>query len=201
MKTMFTKPIRISILISISVVFLFAFKQYKTSTTSKNKLNEVKQLQDDSKIKWYTIQEAAKLCKKKPKKIFIDVFTDWCGWCKKLDAVTFTNPVIVKYMNEHYYAVKFNAETGDTIKFRDTTYTNRYFGSRNPHDLAVKLLNNRMGYPSMVLLDEKLNNLYLVQSFLWPNQLEAYLKFYGDDVYKTKTMEEYFQTFQGEIKQ
>ena len=83
-----------------------------------------------AKIKWYSFEEAYALNKKKPKKIMVDVFTEWCGWCKKMDAETFTNPVIVKYMNEHFYAVKFNAETGDTIRFRDTTYTNRFFGSR-----------------------------------------------------------------------
>jgi len=168
------------------------------SNTQKNVAADSKTA--NAKIKWYTMEEAIKLNKKHPKKIFIDVFTDWCGWCKKLDATTFTNPVIVKYMNEHFYAVKFNAETGDTIRFRDTTYTNRFFGSRNPHDLAVKLLNSRMGYPSMVLLDEKLNNLYLVQSFLMPNDLEVYLKYYGDNVYKKQTMQEYKATFQGEVK-
>ena len=62
------------------------------------------------KIHWYTFAEATKLNKKHPKKIFMDVYTSWCGWCKKYDAVTFSHPVIAKYINEHFYAVKFDAE-------------------------------------------------------------------------------------------
>ena len=186
--------------IIIISLFMMLPSVYAQTASNSQKNAPADSKTTNAKIKWYTMEEAIKLNKKHPKKIFIDVFTDWCGWCKKLDATTFTNPVIVKYMNEHFYAVKFNAETGDTIRFRDTTYTNRFFGSRNPHDLAIKLLNSRMGYPSMVLLDEKLNNLYLVQSYLMPNQLEAYLKYYGDNVYKKQTMQEYFATFQGEVK-
>jgi len=55
-----------------------------------------------AKIKWLDFEEAVALNSKKPKKIFIDMYTDWCGWCKKMDAATFINPVIVDYMNEHY---------------------------------------------------------------------------------------------------
>jgi len=194
---MLTNSFKTIIIISLFMMLSSVYAQ-TASNTQKSVAADSKTA--NAKIKWYTMEEAIKLNKKHPKKIFIDVFTDWCGWCKKLDATTFTNPVIVKYMNEHFYAVKFNAETGDTIRFRDTTYTNRFFGSRNPHDLAVKLLNSRMGYPSMVLLDEKLNNLYLVQSFLMPNDLEVYLKYYGDNVYKKQTMQEYKATFQGEVK-
>lgn len=61
-------------------------------------------------IKWMGFNEAIEACKKEPKMIFIDVFTDWCGWCKRMDATTFKNPVIAKYMNDKFYAVKFDAE-------------------------------------------------------------------------------------------
>ena len=53
-------------------------------------------------VKWYTFEEAVALSKENPKKLFIDVYTDWCGWCKKMDRETFTHPVIAKYLNENY---------------------------------------------------------------------------------------------------
>ncbi len=45
-------------------------------------------------IRWISFEEAMKLNKKKPKMVFVDIYTDWCGWCKKMDAETFADPAI-----------------------------------------------------------------------------------------------------------
>ena len=74
------------------------------------------------KVNWMSWDEAVEANKQNPKLIFVDVYTDWCGWCKKMDASTFGNPVIAKYMSENYYAVKFNAEGKDTINFADVAW-------------------------------------------------------------------------------
>ena len=93
------------------------------------------------KIKWMDFEEAVAMNQKKPKKIFIDMYTDWCGWCKKMDASTFVNPVIVKYMNDNFYAVKFNAERKDAVNFNGTSYvTGNPTGSRSSQQLAQELL-------------------------------------------------------------
>ncbi len=55
------------------------------------------------KIQWMSFEETVERCTQKPKMVFIDVYTDWCGWCKRMDASTFANPVIAQYMNEHFY--------------------------------------------------------------------------------------------------
>lgn len=39
-----------------------------------------------------------------------DVYTDWCGWCKRLDRDTFSNEGMVKFLNEKFVCVKVNAE-------------------------------------------------------------------------------------------
>ena len=71
--------------------------------------------QKPQKIKWLTVNEAQQLQQKEQKKIFIDVYTDWCGWCKKMDANTFNHPVISKLLTKYYHCVKLDAENGDTI--------------------------------------------------------------------------------------
>src|SRR5690606_17010397 len=63
-----------------------------------------------SSIQWKTFEEVEALMKTKPKKVLIDVYTDWCGWCKKLDKEVYENPMAIQYINEHFYAIKFNAE-------------------------------------------------------------------------------------------
>ena len=74
-------------------------------------------------IKWYTWEEAYELNQTAPKKVFIDLYTDWCGWCKKMDKETFTDPAVVKFINENFYAVKFDAEQEKDIVFNEKTFT------------------------------------------------------------------------------
>ena len=71
----------------------------------------------DSKVQWMTFEEAIEANKDNPRKIFVDIYTDWCGWCKKMDAQTFNHPDIASYMNDNYYNVKFNAEQKGEVVF------------------------------------------------------------------------------------
>ncbi len=135
-------------------------------------------------VKWYTIQEALELNKKEPRKIFIDVYTDWCGWCRKMDAVTFENPVIAKYLNEKYYPVKFNAEARDSIFFRDKTYSFVAQGARGYHELAVELMQGKMSYPTVVFLDEQLKNIQAIPGFREAPEMDRILKYFGDNYYR-----------------
>ena len=75
-------------------------------------------------INWLTLEQADSLYKIKPKPMFIDVYTDWCGWCKRMDATTFQDKGIANYLNSNYYPVKLDAETKDSIMFLGHQYTN-----------------------------------------------------------------------------
>ena len=61
-------------------------------------------------IQWMTWDQAIAKNNENPRKIMIDVYTDWCGWCKRMDKSTFVDTAVVNYVNKHFYAVKFNAE-------------------------------------------------------------------------------------------
>jgi thioredoxin-related protein len=152
--------------------------------------------QESRGIKWYTFQEAMKLNKKHPKKIFIDMYTDWCGWCKKMDASTFKNPVIVKYMNENFYPVKFNAERKDTIDFKGKEYVNpNPRSTRSSHQLAQALLNGRMSYPSYVFMDQDENLITVVPGYHKAPQFEPILHYIATDAYKDIKWQDYMQSF------
>lgn len=148
-------------------------------------LSSIAQNQQIRKVKWYTLKEALELTKENPKKIFIDFYTDWCGWCKRMDATTFTDQQVAIYLNRYFYPVKFDAEGYDTLSYKDTVYVNRGTGKKSTHDLAVKLLNRRLTYPSVMFMDEKSDPITVVPGFREANEFLAILVYMNEDVFKT----------------
>jgi len=142
-------------------------------------------------IHWMSIQEALQLSKTTPKKVFLDVYTNWCGWCKKMDVSTFDDPEVVGYVNAHFYPVKFNAETHDTIQYLDKSYL--YKPDYRANELAALFLNGQMSYPTSVYLDEKSNLIGPVPGYLDAKQFLVVIKYFGEDTYKSKKWEDYIR--------
>lgn len=105
-------------------------------------------------IHWYTLEEALEAQNKEPKKILMDIYTDWCGWCKVMDSKTFADEAVVAYMNEHFYAVKFDAEQKEDVTLDGKTYKHIARGRNGVNELALDLLDMQPSYPAFVLLDE-----------------------------------------------
>lgn len=149
-------------------------------------------------VNWLSWDEAAALAKndKNPKKIFVDVYTDWCGWCKKMDKDTFQNPGVAKYMTDNFYMVKLDGEGKDPIEFKGKTYKYVAAGKRGYHELAAALLQGRLSYPTVVFLDENLNMLSPVPGYQKPKPFLNIAKYFGDDIYKDKD----WKTYSGQVK-
>jgi len=176
---------------SFLIIILFSFFSSTVNSQATN----------TDAVKWYSMEDALKMQQKEPRKIFVDIYTDWCGWCKKMDASTFTNPVIIKYLNEKYYAVKLNAEQKDPIVFQGKTYVNQNpTANRNAHDLAVAILQGKMGYPSIAFIDEKSSVITAVSGYQQPAGLEPMLSFFYLNAYLTTTWEDFQKSFKTEIK-
>ncbi|MBK9291008.1 MAG: DUF255 domain-containing protein [Bacteroidetes bacterium] len=152
-------------------------------------------------VQWHSFEKAVGLASQKPRKIFIDMYTDWCGWCKKMDKDTFGNPVIAAYLNKHFYPVKFDAERKDTVTFMGQKFVNTNPGrSRHSHELARTLLQGKMSYPSFVFMDEEMRVITVVPGYFPPADFEPVLHFIATNAYQTTSWEDFKARFKGQVK-
>lgn len=135
------------------------------TATAPNSPEPATQEVKTDKIDWMTWDEAVAAHQQDPKMVFIDIYTDWCGWCKVMDQRTFTDPKIIEYINRHYYPVKFNAEKEPTINFQGREFKVVDAGRRGIHLLAYALLEGQMSYPAYVFLNENFERVHTARGF------------------------------------
>jgi thioredoxin-related protein len=143
-------------------------------------------LNGEEKVKWLTLNEAIELNRVEPRKFVVDVYTDWCGWCKRMDATTFSDEKIAAYLNENFYAVKFNAELKDSLVLGNKTYHFVEQGRRGYHEVAAILTKGRLSYPTIVYLDEELRHIQVEPGYKTVEQLTEKLTYYNEERYKSR---------------
>ena len=176
--------------ILLAIIGLIASYNLRAQETTSNKIN------------WMSFEEAVKLNETAPKKIFIDVYTDWCGWCTKMDQTTFIDLSVVEYMNKNYYAVKFDAEQAEPIEFMGHTFINQNPGGarKGTHQLAQALLQGKMSYPSYVFMNEKNQVLTIVPGYAEAKDFLPILEYFGSDAFMTTSWEKYIENQKDETK-
>ena len=107
------------------------------------------------RINWLTIEEAEVLSEKEPRKILMDVYTDWCGWCKKMDKTTFSDEKVAEYVNKNFYAVKLKADSKDKVTFKGKEY------SKGELAQAFRVT----GYPTIVFFDQSFSKFQPVSGY------------------------------------
>lgn len=129
-------------------------------------------------IQWRSFEEVEKLMKEHPKRIFFNAYTDWCGWCKRLDKQTFTNPQLVAYINEHFYAIRMNAESKDPITYKGRTFN--YKPDIRMHELAAELMMGARSFPFTAIVEKDGMNISPIPGFMKAGEFESILKYIQD---------------------
>ncbi|WP_299006231.1 DUF255 domain-containing protein [uncultured Tenacibaculum sp.] len=149
----------------------------------------------ENKVNWLTFEEAMEMSEKEPKPIMVDIYTDWCGWCKKMDKTTYQNKVIIDYINTHYYPVKLNGETKHDIMFQGRTFTYQAQGRRGYHELAAAIMKGQLSYPSTAFFNTERQLLQNVPGYLEEKRFEKILAYFNKDNYKNIPWKEFEKNF------
>ena len=147
-----------------------------------------------AQIEWISWEEAIERSKTEPRKILVDVYTDWCGWCKKMDKTSFKDDDVVAYVQENFYAVKLDAEQQASITYDGHQFDyDESVGRRGVHQLAVALLDGRMSYPSIVYLDNEQHRITISPGFKPAENLLHELRYIGGEHYTSTSFEDFLK--------
>lgn len=178
---------------SVAILVLFVTTAFVMNMPKKNISENIDNqlLTNDDGVNWLTWDEMIAAQQKEKRKVIIDVYTDWCGWCKHMDKTTFKDASVATYVNEKLYAVKLDAESRNEFKFNGHTFKYVEQGRSGINELAYSLLDGKLSYPSIVYLSENFERIIISPGYKDNNAMLKEVTYVGDGIYSVKTWEQY----------
>jgi len=150
------------------------------------------------KVGWQSPEQVSAQYKQQARPIIIDVYTEWCAYCKVMDRTTWSNPEVAAYISEKFYAVKFDAEQRKAALWMDTTF--EYKSAYKVHMLAARWLQGNMVYPSTVIIIPGHPEEIVIPGVLKVAELEPMLKYFGEGHYRTRAWTDFRQQYKRQWK-
>ncbi|MBY0477585.1 MAG: DUF255 domain-containing protein [Chitinophagaceae bacterium] len=163
-----------------SVILFLLFSSFQLNTPKE-------------KLQWLSLEEAEQKIKQEPRPLLIDLYTDWCGWCKVMDRKTYSSQDLIKYLNEKFYVVKLNAESKKDITWKGKVYS--FNPAYKTHDIAIALTNGELAYPSTVIVPVDEDIPQAISGMLEVKEMEMITKYFGEKKYGKVAFDDYAKTF------
>jgi thioredoxin-related protein len=132
-------------------------------------------------VVWMAWDQAMTSAQEEGKFIVVDVYTDWCHWCKVMDEKTYVDPAVAGLMKESFVAVKLNAERENTVNFKGKAYTEM--------DLARNLGVN--GYPTTMFLASDGTVIGKIPGYIEAPVFKQILEYLTSGSYKSMSLDQY----------
>ncbi len=137
--------------------------------------------EDKSQPRWKSFNEGMAEALKSHKKVLIDVYTGWCGWCKKMDKDTYSDATVSDYLARNYVAIKLDAESSRPLEYEGKSYTES--------ELAAAFGIN--GYPSIIFLTDAGKPITVYPGYADAKQFRTVLSYIAEDHYRTTKFQDY----------
>jgi len=147
----------------------------------------------NEEVKWQSLKEVSVKLKQQQKPVLIDLYTNWCHWCKVMDKKTYTNQKVIDYLSKNFYTAKVDAETKDSLMWNAKTYL--YNNSYSINEFALYATNGQAAFPTTIILTSENAQPIPVAGYLEPKDMEPILKYFGEGYYRTENFIDYKKTF------
>jgi thioredoxin-related protein len=132
-------------------------------------------------VKWRSFDAGLAEAKKTHKKILLDVYTDWCKWCTKLDKEVYTNDKVSKYLAKAYIPVKLNGEGSTKVTYKSQSTT----------EMGLTQAFGIQSYPTIIFLDSEGEPINSLGGFIDADRFLPIITYIGDDHYKSISWQDY----------
>ncbi len=145
-------------------------------------------------IHWMTMDEMLEKQKTQPRKVLIDIYNNYNVAQTVMRLTVYNNPELADYINRNFYPVTLPLRSEEEFEFKGIKFKNRGEPTHY-HEFAVSALSGKMKFPAFVILDENLNIIERVQSFVTIEEMKPLLHFYAEDAYKKEKFSEYLKNW------
>ncbi len=160
------------------------------------------QSREEKNIDWQNIVKASQLTEN-TKPFFIDFYTTWCGWCKRMDGSVFTDPTIIKLLNRYYVPVKFDAEGNVDFVWKGVKYAGTPVppgGRKALHNFTKTMLGKQLGFPSFAICSADHATMQILQGYQTVEELKVILWYFASGDYNKYSYAKYQTIFEKEIE-
>ena len=116
-----------------------------------------------------------------------------------MDKTTYKNDVIVKFINDNFYAVKMDGEGKEDISFKGKTYKFVQQGRSKYHELAATIMKGKMSYPSTAFFSAEEQLIQTVPGYLEEKKFEKILAFFSKENYKNTPWSNFEKSFKSSM--
>ncbi len=133
-------------------------------------------------IRWHSLGSGLDEAKRARRPVLVDVVTDWCGWCKRMEKTTYTAAPVREYVGRTFVAIKLDAEDDEArARYDGRIHTTREFADRF----------RITGYPTTLFLGQDGRLITMVPGYVKPERFMTVLRYIGDGHYRNQSFEAY----------